>query len=176
MEHRGCALQSGTLEEPAFKRARCKHDSPPGPDHLSARGRHAPQLDSRGRPTTTATTLALLTTTTRPLRHAQSYRTVIPRSGPSPAFIHPTSHVHIRSTSLDARFQGMLGVWGCCPSVGRHRCPSVPPTDGGPQRMQTDPPAGVSASPIADNVMTWYVELCWAPRDRPRPRHEQLTG
>ena len=25
------------------------------------------------------------------------------------------------------------------------------------QRMQTDPPAGVSASPIADNVMTWYV-------------------
>ena len=22
--------------------------------------------------------------------------------------------------------------------------------------MQTDPPAGVSASPIADNVMTWY--------------------
>jgi len=26
------------------------------------------------------------------------------------------------------------------------------------QRMQTDPPAGVSASPIADNVMTWFVE------------------
>ena len=26
------------------------------------------------------------------------------------------------------------------------------------QRMQTDPPAGVSASPVADNVMTWYVE------------------
>lgn len=25
------------------------------------------------------------------------------------------------------------------------------------QRMQTDPPAGVSASPISDNVMTWYV-------------------
>jgi hypothetical protein len=24
------------------------------------------------------------------------------------------------------------------------------------QRMQTDPPAGVSASPVADNVMTWY--------------------
>ena len=24
------------------------------------------------------------------------------------------------------------------------------------KRMQTDPPAGVSASPIADNVMTWY--------------------
>jgi hypothetical protein len=23
------------------------------------------------------------------------------------------------------------------------------------QRMQTDPPAGVSASPVADNVMTW---------------------
>ena len=23
------------------------------------------------------------------------------------------------------------------------------------QRMQTDPPAGVSASPIPDNVMTW---------------------
>lgn len=27
------------------------------------------------------------------------------------------------------------------------------------KRMQTDPPAGVSASPIADNVMTWYVHL-----------------
>jgi hypothetical protein len=27
---------------------------------------------------------------------------------------------------------------------------------GDTQRMQTDPPAGVSASPIADNVMTWY--------------------
>jgi len=24
--------------------------------------------------------------------------------------------------------------------------------------MQTDPPAGVSASPVADNVMTWYVK------------------
>jgi ubiquitin-conjugating enzyme E2 A len=23
------------------------------------------------------------------------------------------------------------------------------------QRMQTDPPAGVSASPVPDNVMTW---------------------
>lgn len=31
------------------------------------------------------------------------------------------------------------------------------------QRMQTDPPAGVSASPVADNVMTWYVSsaLCF---------------
>ena len=27
------------------------------------------------------------------------------------------------------------------------------------QRMQTDPPAGVSASPVADNVMTWYASL-----------------
>jgi hypothetical protein len=27
------------------------------------------------------------------------------------------------------------------------------------KRMQTDPPAGVSASPIADNVMTWYASL-----------------
>ncbi|KAJ5679937.1 ubiquitin-conjugating enzyme E2 2 [Penicillium macrosclerotiorum] len=26
------------------------------------------------------------------------------------------------------------------------------------KRMQTDPPAGVSASPVADNVMTWYVD------------------
>ena len=25
------------------------------------------------------------------------------------------------------------------------------------QRMQTDPPAGVSASPVPDNVMTWLV-------------------
>ncbi|EXJ82849.1 ubiquitin-conjugating enzyme E2 2 [Capronia epimyces CBS 606.96] len=31
------------------------------------------------------------------------------------------------------------------------------------KRMQTDPPAGVSASPIADNVMTWY-------DDRPESR------
>jgi ubiquitin-conjugating enzyme E2 A len=28
------------------------------------------------------------------------------------------------------------------------------------KRMQTDPPAGVSASPIADNVMTWYGLSC----------------
>jgi ubiquitin-protein ligase len=28
------------------------------------------------------------------------------------------------------------------------------------KRMQTDPPAGVSASPIADNVMTWYDLKC----------------
>lgn len=28
------------------------------------------------------------------------------------------------------------------------------------KRMQTDPPAGVSASPIADNVMTWYGLHC----------------
>lgn len=27
------------------------------------------------------------------------------------------------------------------------------------KRMQTDPPAGVSASPISDNVMTWYALL-----------------
>lgn len=25
--------------------------------------------------------------------------------------------------------------------------------------MQTDPPAGVSACPVADNVMTWYVSV-----------------
>ena len=25
------------------------------------------------------------------------------------------------------------------------------------QRMQQDPPSGVSASPLPDNVMTWYV-------------------
>ena len=25
--------------------------------------------------------------------------------------------------------------------------------------MQTDPPAGVSASPVADNVMTWYSSI-----------------
>lgn len=32
--------------------------------------------------------------------------------------------------------------------------------------MQTDPPAGVSASPISDNVMTWFVplSLTWIPR------------
>lgn len=32
--------------------------------------------------------------------------------------------------------------------------------------MQTDPPAGVSASPISDNVMTWFVSLSltWIPR------------
>lgn len=31
------------------------------------------------------------------------------------------------------------------------------------QRMQTDPPAGVSASPIADNVMTWLVAIPTVP-------------
>ena len=31
------------------------------------------------------------------------------------------------------------------------------------KRMQTDPPAGVSASPIADNVMTWYGTHCKHP-------------
>ena len=31
-----------------------------------------------------------------------------------------------------------------------------PWADRAEQRMQTDPPAGVSASPVADNVMTWY--------------------
>jgi len=36
------------------------------------------------------------------------------------------------------------------------------------KRMQTDPPAGVSASPIADNVMTWYVGLV------PSPTHHTL--
>lgn len=35
------------------------------------------------------------------------------------------------------------------------------------QRMQTDPPAGVSASPIADNVMTWYPFPFPPPRIRP---------
>ncbi|KAJ4402862.1 Ubiquitin-conjugating enzyme E2 2 [Didymella pomorum] len=39
-----------------------------------------------------------------------------------------------------------------------------------PQRMQTDPPAGVSASPIADNVMTWYAQPHPAPHATPRPR------
>ena len=36
------------------------------------------------------------------------------------------------------------------------------------KRMQTDPPAGVSASPIADNVMTWYdiFHLILSPSDR----------
>jgi hypothetical protein len=32
--------------------------------------------------------------------------------------------------------------------------------------MQTDPPAGVSASPIADNVMTWY-DLPMSPHATP---------
>lgn len=32
--------------------------------------------------------------------------------------------------------------------------------------MQTDPPAGVSASPIADNVMTWYDRDSQAPWSR----------
>lgn len=33
--------------------------------------------------------------------------------------------------------------------------------------MQTDPPAGVSASPIADNVMTWYAVLHHTPHATP---------
>lgn len=35
--------------------------------------------------------------------------------------------------------------------------------------MQTDPPAGVSASPIADNVMTWYITRF--PPSTPQPLH-----
>jgi hypothetical protein len=35
------------------------------------------------------------------------------------------------------------------------------------QRMQTDPPAGVSASPIADNVMTWYDSPHFTPHATP---------
>lgn len=34
------------------------------------------------------------------------------------------------------------------------------------QRMQTDPPAGVSASPVADNVMTWNAVII-GPSDTP---------
>lgn len=33
--------------------------------------------------------------------------------------------------------------------------------------MQTDPPAGVSASPIADNVMTWYFYPSLSPPSTP---------
>ncbi|KAJ5231918.1 Ubiquitin-conjugating enzyme [Penicillium citrinum] len=34
------------------------------------------------------------------------------------------------------------------------------------KRMQTDPPAGVSASPVADNVMTWNAVII-GPADTP---------
>lgn len=37
--------------------------------------------------------------------------------------------------------------------------------------MQTDPPAGVSASPIADNVMTWYALSMRQARNRESNRH-----
>jgi hypothetical protein len=44
------------------------------------------------------------------------------------------------------------------------------------QRMQMDPPAGVSASPIADNVMTWY-DSPRPPRTRhPYPRSRSLEA
>jgi hypothetical protein len=44
------------------------------------------------------------------------------------------------------------------------------------QRMQMDPPAGVSASPIADNVMTWY-DSPHPPRTRhPYPRSRSLEA
>ena len=35
-----------------------------------------------------------------------------------------------------------------------------------PQRMQNDPPAGVSASPVSDNVMTWNAVII-GPSDTP---------
>jgi hypothetical protein len=42
--------------------------------------------------------------------------------------------------------------------------------------MQTDPPAGVSASPIADNVMTWYDSPLTPARDTaPALRSPQLV-
>ena len=37
--------------------------------------------------------------------------------------------------------------------------------------MQTDPPAGVSASPIADNVMTWYASSMRQAQNREPNRH-----
>lgn len=39
------------------------------------------------------------------------------------------------------------------------------------KRMQTDPPAGVSASPIADNVMTWYAYAAVPTRKAAVQRH-----
>lgn len=41
------------------------------------------------------------------------------------------------------------------------------------KRMQTDPPAGVSASPIADNVMTWYESSTNYPSLRRFPTNTQ---
>lgn len=54
-------------------------------------------------------------------------------------------HVYGSASSIDARFQGQ-----------RPQSP-IESTANMFQRMTTDPPAGVSASPIADNVMTWYI-------------------
>lgn len=45
-----------------------------------------------------------------------------------------------------------------------------------PQRMQTDPPAGVSASPIADNVMTWYISRRVQYGDRGADRGHQRNA
>lgn len=73
----------------------------------------------------------------------------------------PKRHVHLRETPLDAGLQSTLfphDIFPGCPvqTPPRFR-PSLQNRDRltGTQRMQTDPPTGVSASPIADNVMTW---------------------
>lgn len=44
--------------------------------------------------------------------------------------------------------------------------------------MQTDPPAGVSASPIADNVMTWYglLEKACKPQINRHTRNAVIIG
>lgn len=57
--------------------------------------------------------------------------------------------VYSCSTPPDARFQG----WWQLPTLQLTRGQRRWLTSS--KRMQTDPPAGVSASPVADNVMTW---------------------
>lgn len=55
--------------------------------------------------------------------------------------------VYLGETASDARLQGL-----CSLTLSDERALT------GAQRMQSDPPVGVSACPVADNVMTWYVD------------------
>lgn len=60
---------------------------------------------------------------------------------------HPTSGLIIRSTRR--------GAFGEAARAGKMSTAARRRLMRDFKRMQTDPPAGVSASPIADNVMTW---------------------
>lgn len=68
----------------------------------------------------------------------------------------PTLHKAIMSTAARRRLMRDFKVSKLLISFSSHTGSLDHPNANIPaQRMQTDPPAGVSASPVPDNVMTW---------------------